>query len=318
MTTHEAQNRLPRTEVRDAYQRVLAGSAVHARTVEVGAGERVHILEKGDGPPLVLLHGTASSAAFLFPLLEHFENVRAMAADRPGQGLSDPVDLPRDGYREAAVAWVDRLLDALGLDTTALLGHSMGGLWALWYALARPERVDRLLLVGATPTLPLTRCPLPFRMMATPGLGKLVQRLAPPSPKSIMQLARFVREDQTLPRHPAVIDSLVATGRDSVAAETDEHELRVIVSPFALASPSGFRRNARVLPAELQRLTAPTLVVWGEDEPVGGAAVARAVTELIPDARLELLPAGHAPWLGHGSRIASIATDFLATRRSEQ
>ncbi len=67
-----------------------------------------------------------------------------MAPDRPGQGLSDPIDLPRDRYRETAVAWLDRLLDALDLDAAAVLGHSGGAVWALWYALAHPDRVKQL------------------------------------------------------------------------------------------------------------------------------------------------------------------------------
>lgn len=319
MSVPEEQNhvsRADRAEVKEAYRRVLAGSDVRERSVEVRPGERVHVLEKGDGPPLVMLHGTASSAPFLFPLLGHLDDVRAMAVDRPGQGLSDPIDLPRHGYRQAVIAWGDRLLDALGLETTALLGHSTGGLWAVWYALARPARVDRLLLIGAAPALPLTRCPFPIRMIATPGVGRVLDRLAPPSPKSMMQLARFMGEEETLADHPAVIDLLVATGRDRVAAVTDRAEVQVIVSPFALVSPSGFRRRARVQPVELRRLAVPTLVVWGDREPVGSVADARAVTDLIPDAHLEVLPAGHAPLLGHGRRIAAIATEFLATKRS--
>ena len=71
-------------------------------------------------------------------------------------------------------------------------------MWALWYALAHPDRVKRLVLLGV-PTLPKTRCPLPIRLVATPGLGQLLSRLTPPSPKE---------------------------------------EFRALVSPFALLSPS--------------------------------------------------------------------------------
>jgi len=48
----------------------------------------------------------------------------------------------------AAVAWLDQLLDSLRLDSAAMLGHSAGGLWALWYALAQLDRISRLLLIG--------------------------------------------------------------------------------------------------------------------------------------------------------------------------
>jgi pimeloyl-ACP methyl ester carboxylesterase len=55
----------------------------------------------------------------------------------------------------------------------------------------------------------------------------------------------------------------------------------------------------------------PTLVVWGERDPVGGIPVARAITELIPHARLEVLPTGHGPWLGQPARTAATVMDFL-------
>src|SRR6266508_3330436 len=88
----------------------------------------------------------------------------------------------------ASVEWLDGVLDALGLDATALAGNSMGGTWALWYALARPERVRRLVLLGAAPLLPGTRVPPPLRVMATPKIGELLQRMMKPSPKMVVRM----------------------------------------------------------------------------------------------------------------------------------
>ena len=188
-------------EVGQAYERVLAGTSVRGRVVEV-AGNRVHLLEIGTGPPLVLLHGGGGSGGFFLPLLNELRGVRALAPDRPGQGLSDPIDLPRDRYRQLAVAWVDGLLDTLKLDAAALLGHSGGAMWALWYALAHPNRVNRLVLIGP-PAVPKTRCPLPIRLAATPGVGELLSRLVSPSPKSVLQFAHHAaHERESLARYP--------------------------------------------------------------------------------------------------------------------
>lgn len=297
-------------EIRQVYERLLTGASVSSRHVEVDAGNRVHLLEQGSGPPVVLLHGTGNPAGFLLPLLHELHGVRAIAPDRPGVGLSDPIDFPEGRYRQTAVAWLDRLLDALELDATTLLGHSGGGVWALWYALAHPDRVKRLVLLGV-PTLPKTRCPLPIRLVGTPGLGQLLSRLAPPSHKSVLRLASAVGEKATLARHPDLVDLLVAAGRDPITDRASKAEFRALISPFALLSPSGFRRRGRVRSDELRQLAMPTLVLWGERDPVGSIPVARAVAELIPDARLEVLPTGHGPWLGQPTRTAATVAGLV-------
>ena len=73
-------------EIREVYERLLAGASVSSRHVEVDAGNRVHLLEQGAGPPVVLLHGTGNPAGFLLPFLHELNGVRAIAPDRPGWG----------------------------------------------------------------------------------------------------------------------------------------------------------------------------------------------------------------------------------------
>jgi pimeloyl-ACP methyl ester carboxylesterase len=296
-------------EARQVYQRVLAGASVRSRHIEVGAGGRVHLLEKGAGSPVVLLHGTGISAG------SSAVAQRTRGGPRGGPRLARtgperPDRLPRNRYRQTAVAWLDGLFDALELEAAALPGHSGGGVWALWYALSHPDRVRRLVLIGP-PALPKTRCPLPYRLIATPGLGELLSRLVPPSPKSVLRFASFMGEKATLAGHPDLVDLFVAAGRDPIAASGARAEVRVLISPFALLSPSGFRRHSRVRPDELRQVAMPTLVVWGEQEPLGSVSVAQAVTELIPHARLEVLPTGHAPWLGQPAQTAATVADFV-------
>jgi pimeloyl-ACP methyl ester carboxylesterase len=296
-------------EARDVYERVLAGASIQSRYLDVG-GRRVHVLEKGAGSPVVLLHGTGINAAFFLPLLNRLEGIRAIVPDRPGQGFSDPIDLPRDRYFESAIEWVDRFLDALELNVVVLLGHSAGGVWALRYALAHPDRVKRLVLIGP-PMLPKTRCPLPYRLIATPGLGEVLPRLVPPGPKSVLQFASFMGEGGTISDHPDLIDLIVAANRDPIATAVQRAETRVLVSPLALLSPRGFRHRARVRRDELRRVPVPSLLIWGEREPHGGVSIAREATSLIPNARLQVLPTGHVPWLGQAAQTATAVLDFI-------
>jgi pimeloyl-ACP methyl ester carboxylesterase len=168
-----------------------------------------------------------------------------------------------------------------------------------------------LLLIGP-PAVPKTRCPLPIRLAATPGLGELLSRLVPPSPKSVLQFAHHAaREKESLARYPDLVDLFVATFGDPIADRATRAEERVFVSPFALVTASGFRRGARIRPDELRRVATPTLVMWGAREPLGDVSVARAVAELIPRARLEVLAGGHGPWLGQPAQTAAAIADFV-------
>jgi pimeloyl-ACP methyl ester carboxylesterase len=70
------------------------------------------------------------------------------------------------------------------------------------------------------------------------------------------------------------------------------------------------RPSLRVRPDELRQLTVPTLLLWGDHDPVGAVTVAQATAKLIPNAHLEVLPAGHGPWLGNPDRTAELVSKF--------
>lgn len=291
-------------EVFAAHERVLARSAAQSRYFEVASGRRIHAIEIGDGTPLVLLHGSGPTALQFLPLLERLTDVRAIAVDRPGFGLSDPIEPPSEDYREAALDSVNLILDGLGLTETALLGNSAGGTCALWYALAHPDRVTRLVLLGAPPLLPGTRVPPPMLAVATPSAGPPPE-MPPPSTETVIQSMRVFGEGDTIARYPEQLEAMVAAGYDQLLAGARLTELR------ALIAPTGWQPALAIRPDALHALTVPTLLIWGEQDPLGRADVAATAAAAIPHAQLELLPAGHGPWLGHPDRVAAMVRDFV-------
>ena len=88
----------------------------------------------------------------------------------------------------------------------------------------------------------------------------------------------------TIARHPDLLESLIAGARDPVAVAVNRVELQALISPL------GYRAAARMRPEDLRRLPVPTLMIWGEHDPVVPIEAARAAAELIPDARLEVPP----------------------------
>jgi pimeloyl-ACP methyl ester carboxylesterase len=286
------------------HERILAGYSAEARQMELRLGRHVRVIEAGDGAALLFLHGSGTSSLSLLPVLERLEGVRAIAVDRPGFGMSDPVHVPRERFRDAAIEFVDEVLDGLKLKACALAGQSMGGTWGIWYALARPDRVRRLALVGSAPLLPQTRPPAPLRMMATPVIGELLAH-AKPNPKMVVRLMSSFGEADTIVRYPDLIEALVAAGRDPIASAANLAELRAVISPI------GFRRSVRIHTDELCRLTVPTLLIWGDHDPVGAVEAAQASAAAIPNAQLELLHGGHVPYLGDPERASTLLSEFV-------
>jgi pimeloyl-ACP methyl ester carboxylesterase len=291
-------------QVAATHANVLAGSSARSRYVEVAAGQRMHVIEVGDGEPLVLIHGSGPSALLFLPLMERLVGVRAIAVDRPGFGLSDSWSPPHLSFRDAAVRIVDGILDALGLNETSLLGNSMGGTWAVWYALAHRDRIRNLVLIGAPPTLPGSRVPPPMLAVASPPSAEPPQ-MPPPSVDTVVQSMAMFGEADTIVRYPDQIDARVAAGYDQLAGIASLSELRATIAP------TGWQPTLEMAVEELRELAVPTLLIWGDHDPVGGADVARLTADTIPAARLEMLRAGHARWLGHPERTASLVSEFL-------
>lgn len=103
-----------------------------------------------------------------------------------------------------------------------------------WYALARPERV-RKLLVGAAPLFPGTSVPGMLRMVASP-IETLMGKLMKPSPKLVVRNMKAFAEGETITRYPELIDAQVVAGGDKTYADTSTAELKTIISVWGFRS----------------------------------------------------------------------------------
>ena len=103
----------------------------------------------GTAVPMVFVHGGPNAGSTFAPLAAAMKGRRVVILDRPGSGLSGPADYDATPVPQLATSVVDATLDELGVERADVVGSSFGGAWALWFALARPERVNRLVLLGA-------------------------------------------------------------------------------------------------------------------------------------------------------------------------
>lgn len=315
----------PRSEAAEARFRKLQEallSANHlpgtARFVEVRDPPlRVQVIEAGAGDPVVLVHGGGSVAAGWMPLLTRLHpRFHLYAPDRPGCGLTSQFSYLGVDLRAHGVAWLGSTLDALGLPRAALIGNSMGGFFSLAFALAHPQRVSRLVLIGESAGS-AAQVSLFHRMVGTRGLNTLLYSTAlrpatdAAGVRANLTRARLVRHAERLPDD--LLDCLAAGWQIPGAVES---WITMVERAFRPAGAGLFARETtatRPLRPELHRLVAPTLFLWGEHDPFGPPALGQEMAALMPHGRCEVIPdAGHLPWLDAPDLCASRIESFLA------
>ena len=114
-------------------------------------------VEGGDGPPIVLLHGPAAWAQWRHVIPDLVTTHRVIAPDLPGHGASDSIDRPPDS--EFMTGWLDDLIECTCPVAPVMVGHTLGGAMAAWFASERSDRLAALVLVDTlglltVPTVP--------------------------------------------------------------------------------------------------------------------------------------------------------------------
>jgi pimeloyl-ACP methyl ester carboxylesterase len=235
----------------DARQRVLAGAPVTERRLDL-AGVSTAVLEGGDGPPVVLLHGQGGWSGMWLPVIADLVTThRVVAPDLPGLGASQVPDGPPDAAR--VLAWLDALIQRTCPEPPALAGASLGASIAARFAIAHPDRLSRLVLIGAGSLA---------RFRPAPGVVlALIRFIARPSERTQRGFMRQVAAD------PARVRALMG----------DRWEASQAYSLDRARTPSVRAANRRMLrelgtktipPEDLARIAVPTALIWGRHDRV--------------------------------------------------
>lgn len=283
------------------------------------AGARVHYVAKGEGGPTLLAPAACWLADDLEPLAARR---RVVFFDRSGRGASDPID-PATATFDNDVSDLGTVADTVGLERFDLLGWSYMGLVAAMYAAAAPDRVRRLILVGAVGT--------------RGGIAR--EELEPEllAEQEAIRARRAARLDAAASRH---LEEMRAAGLDRAEPERYCREEHRVNRPAQMGRPEALARSRADVcrypnewPANLDPLID---AVWASLGPrfdlsdrartiaadalvVAGAAdliplfTARRWAALIPRARLEVIDGvGHFPWLEAPGEFFPLVDGFLA------
>lgn len=259
------------------------------------AGTRLHVRDTGPraGPTVILLHGFGAHLQTWDGWAVELEKKhRTIRFDMPGAGLSPP-DITGDYSDARALILLNALMTQLGVERASLIGNSLGGRIAWTFAAMHPDRVDKLILVS-----PDGFASLGFEY------GK------PPNVPAILNVMKYTLPKWMLKSNLAVAYSDPA----KLSAETLQRYHDLMLAPGARAALiERMKQTVLAKPQPLlTKITAPVLLVWGEDDAMIPRANAADYQAILPGATLVTLPGvGHLPQEEAPAETAPIILDFL-------
>ena len=267
-------------------------------------GGETQVLELGDGPPIVLVHGGLGQGIDWLPILAQLSReFHVYAVDRPGHGLADYFDYRGVKILPHAVTFLEAMFAELKLERAVLVGNSMGGRWAIEYALRQPDKVSHIVLpglpAGAARALPREFYEVSglLRLMQRPVIGAVVRySMAKPSSRE-----RARKGMKALVSHPAhVSGEMLDCGTFNFLRNH-----RSMLTLVAQATDDRGMLPEFVVGDRWRDLRVPTTFLWGDNDLFGAPELGRDAASRVPDGRFVLIPgSGHLPWLDEPDRVA--------------
>ena len=271
-----------------------------------GPVEKIHYLQLGSGDPLIIVHGGLSHSSewynILHPLSQKFN---LYVVDRPGHGLSDPIDYRGMDYRQSAVDFLRSFMDALGLNKANILANSMGGYFSICFAMDYPERVDNLILIGAPAGMNLW-VPYMLRVMGISGLNRFLMTTVG-KPK-ISEVKRIHKQ-------------ILVYSIENLSEDYFEHSYYSQLLPASVITYSTMLESVLTLGGwkkdlyigdRLHKLKMPVGFIWGDKDAFESPESGIQKVKSIENHSFEIIKnAGHCPWLDQPEKCTSTILKML-------
>ena len=269
---------------------------------------KVRVQEIGEGDPILFVHGGPNAGTTWASLVAELSDFRCLVLDRPGSGLSEPVDITQFDFRQYGADLLVSVLDELGIQKSAVVASSFGGAMALFFAAAYPDRVTRMVQQGCPALIQGMELPTFMRLLTIGPVGKFISRQKSTMSVSL-SILRQIGHGKTIDVGsfpPGMMDWYLALMNET---DTMQNELQAIQH---VASWRGVRPGFSYDGDLMGDIPTPTLFLWGEADTFGGLDIARRATSSMSDATLISFPGqGHLPWLDDPVANARHVREFL-------
>ena len=278
------------------------------RFVEVSlprAVVRLRVLEIGAGEPAVFIPGTGGTGPYWAPLIRELPGIRCVMIDRPGWGLSSPLDYRDRDYGETAAAILGGALDAMGLDRVDVVGHRSGICGACgWPNANRGESGGSWpSAVGRSRTCRTTLHPASRVTAGCAARPDPIERADAPRPAGGDWPRRKPHG-----RPDGRLSSVARCLRPRNAIAANE---RAMVRSILLRD--GWRAGFVPTDADLGAVTAPFRMVFGSADPTGSVDLWRHFTSRLAQGELKIVEgAGHMPWWDEPTVVGRSVREFLS------
>jgi pimeloyl-ACP methyl ester carboxylesterase len=252
-------------------------------------GMKIHYVEAGSGPVVVLLHGLGgNSTNWAFNIAPLSQNFRVIVPDQIGFGQSDK---PLINYRIGTyVDFLDRFLTELKIERASLVGNSMGGWIAASYALAYPNKVERIVLADAAGFAPPKELDI-----------KTLASLNPSTREGMKQLTNLVFYNKQLFASDTAIDMMLAQRMGA----GDGYTIQSLIESIA--------RGEGMLDNRVSAIKQPTLIIWGREDGLVKLSDGERFNKEIPGSRLLVFDqCGHVPQAEKAAEFNAAVLKFLS------
>lgn len=266
---------------------------------------RIHVNEAGEGHPIIMLHGTGPGATGWSNFHQNMKGLahkyRVILVDAPGWGKSDTVGpdkweaFPGGAHVEA----MKLMLDALGLETAAFVGNSMGGGTAMRFAALYPDRISHLVTMGSG-----LQAPNIFTPANREGGSVIFETYRDPSPENFRRLVNVMVYD------PSFATDELLQQRSDAALANPEH-----LKNWLEIRKDGFRPGMSFsqLVGKMSKFPKPALFIHGRDDRVVSMESSLRSVTVVPNSRAVILNrCGHWAQVEHAHEFNNLVDNFIS------